>query len=253
MGKLLEPSQNIERSIMKKYRKELWNPFIKAVKNYELVQENDKIAVCISGGKDSMLMAKLMQLLQRYGDVPFELTFLVMDPGYNEKNRKKIEENAKILNVPITVFETNIFDVANSVDKSPCYLCARMRRGYLYSRAKELGCNKLALGHNQDDAVETFFMNLFNEGRIDCFSPVSYLTEKDITVIRPLVLAPERIVAGTAKKLNFPVVKSLCPADGKTNRETMRKFIIEQRKTDRSFSDKIIGALERADISGWGK
>ena len=112
MGKLLEPSQNIERSIMKKYRKELWNPFIKAVKNYELVQENDKIAVCISGGKDSMLMAKLMQLLQRYGDVPFELTFLVMDPGYNEKNRKKIEENAKILNVPITVFETNIFDVA---------------------------------------------------------------------------------------------------------------------------------------------
>ena len=111
MGKLLEPSQNIERSIMKKYRKELWNPFIKAVKNYELVQENDKIAVCISGGKDSMLMAKLMQLLQRYGDVPFELTFLVMDPGYNEKNRKKIEENAKILNVPITVFETNIFDV----------------------------------------------------------------------------------------------------------------------------------------------
>lgn len=108
MGKLLEPSQNIERSIMKKYRKELWNPFIKAVKNYELVQENDKIAVCISGGKDSMLMAKLMQLLQRYGDVPFELTFLVMDPGYNEKNRKKIEENAKILNVPITVFETNI-------------------------------------------------------------------------------------------------------------------------------------------------
>ena len=128
-----------------------------------------------------------------------------------------------------------------------------MRRGALHNTAKELGCNKLALGHNQDDAVETFFMNLFNEGRIDCFSPVSYLTEKDITVIRPLVLAPERIVAGTAKKLNFPVVKSLCPADGKTNRETMRKFIIEQRKTDRSFSDKIIGALERADISGWGK
>ena len=176
MGKLLEPSQNIERSIMKKYRKELWNPFIKAVKNYELVQENDKIAVCISGGKDSMLMAKLMQLLQRYGDVPFELTFLVMDPGYNEKNRKKIEENAKILNVPITVFETNIFDVANSVDKSPCYLCARMRRGYLYSKAKELGCNKIALGHHFDDVIETTLIGMFYASQLKAMIPKLHST-----------------------------------------------------------------------------
>ena len=136
MGKVLEPSREIERSIMKKYRKELWNPFIQAVKNYELVQENDKIAVCISGGKDSMLMAKLMQLLQRYGDVPFELVFLVMDPGYNERNRSKIEQNAKLLEIPVTIFETNIFEVANSTDKSPCYLCARMRRGHLYNNSK---------------------------------------------------------------------------------------------------------------------
>ena len=193
MGKLLEPSQNIERSIMKKYRKELWNPFIKAVKNYELVQENDKIAVCISGGKDSMLMAKLMQLLQRYGDVPFELTFLVMDPGYNEKNRKKIEENAKILNVPITVFETNIFDVANSVDKSPCYLCARMRRGYLYSKAKELGCNKIALGHHFDDVIETTLIGMFYASQLKAMIPKLHSTNfEGMELIRPMYCIHER-------------------------------------------------------------
>ena len=197
MGKLLEPSQNIERSIMKKYRKELWNPFIKAVKNYELVQENDKIAVCISGGKDSMLMAKLMQLLQRSGDVPFELTFLVMDPGYNEKNRKKIKENAKILNVPMTVFETNIFDVANSVDKSPCYLCARMRRGYLYSKAKELGCNKIALGHHFDDVIETTLIGMFYASQLKAMIPKLHSTNfPGMALIRPLYcIRAEDIIA----------------------------------------------------------
>ena len=138
MKKTLEPYQLIERSIIKKYRKELWTPFIVAVKRYELVQAGDRIAVCISGGKDSMLMAKLMQELQRHSDVPFELVFLVMDPGYNEINRQKIESNAELLHIPVTIFESNIFAVANNTDKNPCYLCARMRRGHLYSKAKEL-------------------------------------------------------------------------------------------------------------------
>ena len=137
MKRELEPYQMIERSIIKKYRKELWTPFIVAVKRYELVQEGDKIAVCISGGKDSMLMAKLMQELQKHSDVPFELVFLVMDPGYNEINRQKIESNAELLHIPVTIFESNIFSVANNTEKNPCYLCARMRRGHLYSKAKE--------------------------------------------------------------------------------------------------------------------
>ena len=142
MPRELEPYQMIERSIVKKYKKELWNPFIRAVKQYELIKEGDKIAVCISGGKDSMLMAKLMQQLQQHSDVPFELEFLVMDPGYNPENRRKIESNAELLHVPIRIFETDIFDVANSVTESPCYLCARMRRGHLYKNAQDLGCNE---------------------------------------------------------------------------------------------------------------
>jgi tRNA(Ile)-lysidine synthase TilS/MesJ len=140
--------RRVERSITKKYRKQIWARFISAVKEYELISENDRIAVCISGGKDSMLLAVLMRLLQRYSDFPFEVVYLVMDPGYNEANRAKIESNAKLLDIPVTVFETNIFDVANNAEKYPCYLCARMRRGHLYKKAKELGCNKIALGHH---------------------------------------------------------------------------------------------------------
>ena len=251
MGKLLEPSQNIERSIMKKYRKELWNPFIKAVKNYELVQENDKIAVCISGGKDSMLMAKLMQLLQRYGDVPFELTFLVMDPGYNEKNRKKIEENAKILNVPITVFETNIFDVANSVDKSPCYLCARMRRGYLYSRAKELGCNKIAYAHHKDDIIETAMMSLLYEGRFYAFPPVTHLDRTDLTVIRPLMLVSEADVKGFRNKYQLPVCKNPCPMDGHTNREAIKNLIRSINAEAPGVRERLFHAVSYGNLPGW--
>ena len=139
MKRTLEPHELIERSIIKKFRKTIWNPFTLAVRQYQLIQPGDKIAVCISGGKDSMLMAKLMQLLQRYSEVPFEVVFLVMDPGYNEINRNKIESNAALLHIPITVFETDVFAVANNSEKNPCYLCARMRRGYLYSKAQELG------------------------------------------------------------------------------------------------------------------
>ena len=155
MPRNLSPTQLIERSIQKKYRKELWTPFILAVKRYALIQAGDRVAVCVSGGKDSMLLAKLMQLLQRFSDVPFEVKFLAMDPGYAPANRRRIEENARLLGIPLEIFETDVFDVANAADKNPCYLCARMRRGHLYSNARALGCNKIALGHHINDVIET--------------------------------------------------------------------------------------------------
>ena len=192
MERQMEPCQLIERSIIKKYRKELWTPFIVAVKRYELVQAGDKIAVCISGGKDSMLMAKLMQELQRHSDVPFELVFLVMDPGYNEINRQKIESNAELLHIPVTIFESNIFSVANNTDKNPCYLCARMRRGHLYSKAKELGCNKIALGHHYDDVIETILMGMLYGGQVQTMMPKLHSTNfEGMELIRPMYLIRE--------------------------------------------------------------
>ena len=154
MSRELTPQEIAERSLIKTYRKTIWNPFIAAVKRYELVCPGDRIAVCISGGKDSMVLAKLMQELLRHTDRPFHLEFLVMDPGYNAANRALIEENARTLGIPITVFESDIFDVTVQVEKNPCYLCARMRRGFLYSKAQELGCNKIALGHHMSDVLE---------------------------------------------------------------------------------------------------
>ena len=187
MERQLETYQKIKRSIIKKFRKQLWTPFIVAVKRYELIQAGDKIAVCISGGKDSMLMAKLMQELQRHSKVHFETVFLVMDPGYNEINRRKIEQNAALLNVPITIFETDVFDVANSSEHNPCYLCARMRRGYLYSKAKELGCNKIALGHHFNDVIETTVMAMFYGAQLQAMLPKLHSSNfEGMELIRPM-------------------------------------------------------------------
>lgn len=192
MARTLEPYQLIERSIIKKYREQLWQPFIRAVKQYKLVQAGDKIAVCISGGKDSMLMAKLMQELRRHSQVPFELVFLVMDPGYNAVNRQKIESNAALLHIPITVFETNVFDVANSSEKSPCYLCARMRRGHLYDYARRLGCNKIALGHHYDDVIETILMGMLYGAQVQTMMPKLHsINFPGMELIRPLYLIRE--------------------------------------------------------------
>lgn len=192
MKRELTDLQLIERSITKKYRKELWTPFVKAVKKYELINEDDRIAVCISGGKDSMLLAKLMQLLHRFSEVPFELTFLSMDPGYNKENRKMIEDNAELLNIPVTFFETDIFDVANSVERSPCYLCARMRRGNLYAKAKELGCNKIALGHHMNDVIETTVMGMFYGAQLQGMMPKLKSTNfEGMELIRPLYCVRE--------------------------------------------------------------
>ncbi|MCM1363604.1 MAG: tRNA 2-thiocytidine biosynthesis protein TtcA [Faecalibacterium sp.] len=211
MSKILEPYLSIERSIIKKYRKTIWGPFIAAVKRYNLIEENDKIAVCISGGKDSMLMAKLMQQLQKYSEVPFELKFLVMDPGYNEINRKKIESNAELLHVPITVFETNIFDVANNTDHSPCYLCARMRRGHLYSKAKELGCNKIALGHHMSDVIETTLMSMFYGSQLQTMPPKLRSTNfEGMELIRPMYCINEESIIAWTRYNNLEFIQCAC-------------------------------------------
>ena len=211
MSRTLEPCQLIERSIIRKYRKELWNPFIAAVKRYELIQAGDRIAVCISGGKDSMLLAKLMQELRRHSDVPFELTFLVMDPGYNERNRLKIEQNAALLQIPITVFETDIFDVANSSEKNPCYLCARMRRGNLYSQAQKLGCNKIALGHHLNDVIETTVMAMFYGSQLQAMPPKLRSTNfEGMELIRPLYCVHEEDILAWVRYNNLEFIQCAC-------------------------------------------
>ena len=183
---------DVEQSIRKKFHKKLFTPFAKGINQYDMVQEGDKIAVCISGGKDSMLMAKLFQELKRHNKFPFELVFLVMDPGYSEVNRMVIEKNAKMLGVPITVFETQIFDAVYEIEKSPCYLCARMRRGYLYSKAKELGCNKIALGHHYDDVIETTLMGMLYGAQIQTMMPKLHSTNfEGMELIRPMYLVRE--------------------------------------------------------------
>ena len=192
MKRELDACQLIERSIQKKYRKELWTPFVTAVKRYQLIQEGDKIAVCISGGKDSMLLAKLMQQLQRYSDVPFEAVYLVMDPGYIPANRRQIEENARLMRVPVTIFESNVFDVANNTEKNPCYLCARMRRGFLYDRARSLGCNKIALGHHLNDVIETTVMAMFYGAQLQGMMPKLHASNfPGMELIRPLYCVHE--------------------------------------------------------------
>ena len=211
MARTLEPYQLVERSIITKYRKVLWNPFIEAVKRYEMIQPGDRIAVCISGGKDSMLLAKLMQQLQKHSDFPFELVFLVMDPGYNELNRQKIESNAALLNIPVTIFESDIFEVADSAGKSPCYLCARMRRGYLYSRAQELGCNKIALGPHFNDVVETTLISMFYGSQLQAMLPKLHSTNfEGMTLIRPLYCVHEDDIIAWARDNSLEFIQCAC-------------------------------------------
>lgn len=211
MARTLEPYQLVERSIITKYRKVLWNPFIEAVKRYEMIQPGDRIAVCISGGKDSMLLAKLMQQLQKHSDFPFELVFLVMDPGYNELNRQKIESNAALLNIPVTIFESDIFEVADSAGKSPCYLCARMRRGYLYSRAQELGCSKIALGHHFNDVVETTLISMFYSSQLQAMLPKLHSTNfEGMTLIRPLYCVHEDDIIAWARDNSLEFIQCAC-------------------------------------------
>lgn len=228
----------------------------RAIQDYDMIQDGDTIAVGVSGGKDSLVLLIGMKLLQRFIGIDFKIYGLSIDPMFSgiPTDYSEITELCREYDIPYKIIQTHIAEVVFDIRKepNPCSLCARMRRGALHDAAKELGCNKLALGHNNDDAIETFFMNLFNEGRIDCFSPVSYLSRKDITVIRPLVYAPEAMVQKTAKRCNFPVITSRCPADGHTSREDMRQFIIEMEHKYKDFSGKIFGAMQRGNIGRFG-
>ena len=254
MAKELSAVQCIERSINKKYRKSIWNPFIEGIKKYCLVESGDKIAVCISGGKDSMLLAKLMQLLNRYSEVPFSLEFLVMDPGYSPKNRQKIEENAKLLEIPVKIFETEIFDIANSVPKSPCYLCARMRRGYLYSEARKLGCNKIALGHHMDDVIETTVMGMFYGAQIQAMPPKLLSTNfEGMELIRPLYCVREDSIISWKNYNNLSFLQCACrftenvsaagDGVGESKRQEIKQLIKSLKKTNPNIEKSIFRSL----------
>ncbi len=213
MSRTLEKYQLVEQSINKKFHKNLWRPFINAMKQYELVQEGDRIAACISGGKDSFLNAKLLQMLQRHSDIPFELVFLMMDPGYNPENRQAVEENAKLLNIPLTVFESDIFDVTANIgsEGNACYLCARMRRGYLYSKAKELGCNKIALGHHMSDVIETTLMGMMYGSQLQAMQPKLHSTNfEGMTLIRPLYCVHEDDILAWCRYNDLHFIRCAC-------------------------------------------
>ena len=254
MARELEPYQLIERSIIKRFRKEIWNPFIRAVKNYELIQKDDKIAVCISGGKDSMLCAKLMQQLQKHSDVPFELVFLVMDPGYNKENRQKIEDNASLMRIPITVFESNIFDVANNAGGNPCYLCARMRRGHLYAKAKELGCNKIALGHHFSDVIETTLLGMFYGSQIQAMLPKLHSTNfEGMELIRPMYCVHEDSIKAWCRYNELEFIQCACrfteqyKNNGNENlmskRQEIKDLIKELKKTNPNIEKSIFKSI----------
>lgn len=238
--KVLPKHKEVEKSIIKKYKKQIWKRFIKGINDYDLIQEGDKIAVCISGGKDSMLLAKCMQELQRHWLVPFELVFLVMDPGYNPYNRQVIEETAKELNIPITIFESPIFDVVADIEETPCYLCARMRRGYLYKEAQALGCNKIALGHHFDDAIETILMSMLYSGQVKTMMPKLRSTNYEgMELIRPLYLVKEEDIIAWGRYNDLQFIQCACRLTehcsvsgqgGGSKRQEMKELIKKFRK-----------------------
>ena len=262
----MEKYKEIERSIIKKYRKEIWSKFVKGVSDYQLINENDNIMVCISGGKDSFLLAKCIQELQRHGKVKFNAKYVVMDPGYNDYNRSFIEDNAKILNVPIEIFQSDIFDIVANVDsKSPCYLCARMRRGYLYSKAKELGCNKIALGHHFDDFIETTLLSMFYGSEVKTMMPKLHSDNfEGIELIRPMLLVKEEDIISWKKHNELTFINCACRFtegcslinDGTSKRKEMKELIKNMRKVNPNVDKNIFKALENVNmdcILGWHK
>ena len=255
-----EKQHKAEESIRKKFHKQLFTPFAKACKTYQLIQEGDRIAVCISGGKDSMLMAKLFQEIQRHRQCNFELTFLVMDPGYNRENRELIESNAKALGIPITIFESDIFDAVDTIEKSPCYICARMRRGYLYSKAKALGCNKIALGHHYDDVIETILMGMLYGAQIQTMMPKLHSTNfEGMELIRPLYLIRESDICAWRDyndlhflqcACHFTDTCTTCHEDGTTSSKRLetKKMIAELKKNNPFIESNIFKSVENVNL-----
>ena len=252
---------DIERSIQKKFHKELFSKFAKAINTYDLLQEGDKVAVCISGGKDSMLMAKLFQEIKRHNKFQFELVFLVMDPGYSPMNRQVIENNAKIMGIPLTIFESNIFEAVYEIEKSPCYLCARMRRGYLYSKAKELGCNKIALGHHYDDVIETILMGMLYGGQVQTMMPKLHSSNfEGMELIRPLYLIREDDIKKWRDYNDLHFIQcacrftdtcTTCREDGSVGSKRMeiKNLIAQLKKTNPYVESNIFKSVENVNLS----
>ena len=255
----MEKYKDIEKSIIKTYRKEIWSKFIKAIQDYELIKENDNIMVCISGGKDSFLLAKCIQELKRHGKINFEAYYVVMDPGYNEYNKNIILDNAKILNIPIEIFESNIFDVVSTIDtKSPCYMCARMRRGYLYNKAQELGCNKIALGHHFDDVIETTLLSMFYGAEIKTMMPKLHSENYEgLELIRPLYLVKEESIISWKKYNELTFINCACRFtegcslinDGTSKRKEIKELIKNLRKINKNVDYNIFKAMDNINLN----
>jgi len=246
--------KDVERSIIKKFRKEIWAKFVKAINDYELIKENDKIMVCISGGKDSILLAKLMQEILRHGKLNFECKFVVMNPGYSKENLDKIVNNCELLNIPIEVFETDIFEVANKLNPNhPCYMCARMRRGYLYSKARDLGCNKIALGHHFDDVIETTLLNMFYASEIKTMMPKLHSDNfPGIELIRPMYLIKEMDILSWQKYNNLNFVNCACSFTNKQTelgkRSEIKQLIKELRKNNKDIDYNIFKSMSNINL-----
>lgn len=251
--------REIERSIIKRYRKSIWRPFIKGIQEYEMIKEGDKIAVCISGGKDSMLLAKLLQELQRHGQMNFELKFLSMNPGYNKKNKEKLLKNAELLNVPLDMFETEIFDIVKDVEENPCYLCARMRRGHLYKNAQDLGCNKIALGHHFDDVIETILMGMMYGGQIQTMMPKLHSTNfEGMELIRPMYLIKEADIITWKNYNELDFLQCACrftesisksgDGVGESKRQEMKKWIQQMRETSDVIDRNIFRSVHDVNL-----
>lgn len=254
----MEKYREIERSIITKFRKEIWARFVKAVKEYELIKENDSIMVCISGGKDSFLLAKCVQELERHSDIRFTAHYVVMNPGYNEKNNEMILKNADILNIPIEIFSSDIFKVVTTIpSKSPCYLCARMRRGYLYSKAKELGCNKIALGHHFDDVIETTLLSMFYGAEVKTMMPKLYSDNfEGLELIRPLYLVKESSIISWKNYNDLEFLNCACKFteeasidEEKSKRKEMKKLIKSLREKNKDLDHNIFTSLNNVNLN----
>lgn len=252
--------EHVELSIRKKFKKKIWSKFTKAVREYELVKEGDRIAVCISGGKDSMLMAKLFQELKRHNKFNFEVKFLVMDPGYSPENRKVIEENARKMKIPIQIFESNIFESVFEIEKSPCYICARMRRGYLYNFAQQMGCNKIALGHHYDDVIETILMGMLYSGQIQTMMPKLHSTNfEGMELIRPLYLVREDDIKAWRDYNDLRFIQCACKftdtcttcnnEENQSKRIEIKNLISELKKTNRFVEGNIFKSVENVNLN----
>lgn len=259
MARELTFAQQVERSIIKTYRKEIWNPFVEACQNYELVQEGDRIAVCISGGKDSVLLAMCMKHLQRISKTDFELVFICMDPGYNAVNRQQIEKNCSMLDIPVTFFESDIFDITASVSGSPCYLCARMRRGHLYAKAKELGCNKIALGHHLSDVIETTLMGMFYGSQLQAMLPKLKSTNfEGMELIRPLYCVNENAILKWKVHNGLTFIQCACrfvdeyshSADGigDSKRQEIKHLIADLKKNNPDIEHNIFKSIHNVKL-----